>query len=141
MSTEQNKKIAERLPTEISKGNTAVFDEVIAADAVDHAVPPGMPPTAESTKQFFAAFIAAFPDLKYKIEDMIAEGDYVVQRVTGTGTMKGAFQGMPPSGKSATWSEIHIVRFANGKIVEHWANVDQLGMLTQLGFIQPPPQS
>ncbi len=65
----------------------------------------------------------------------------VVQRVIGTGTMKGAFQGMPPSGKSATWSEIHIVRFANGKVVEHWANIDQLGMLTQLGFIQPPPQS
>ncbi len=141
MSTEQNKKIAERLPTEISKGNAAVFDEVCDLNGVDHAVPPGMPPTLESTKQFFGAFLAAFPDLKYKIEDTIAEGDYVVQRVTGTGTMRGAFQGMHPSGKSATWSEIHIVRFANGKVVEHWANVDQLGMLTQLGFIQPPPQS
>ncbi len=141
MSVEQNKKIAERLPAEISKGNMAVFDEVIDPQAVEHAAPPGMPPTVESTKQFFAAFHAAFPDLKYTIEDEIAEGDYVVQRVTGTGTMKGAFQGMPLSGKSATWSEMHIVRFANGKVVEHWANVDQIGMLTQLGFIQPPPQS
>ncbi len=141
MSTEQNKKIAARLPTEISKGNLAVFDEIIDPQAVDHALPPGMPPTVESTKQFFAAFHAAFPDLRYTVEDTIAEGDYVVQRVTGTGTMKGAFQGMPPSGKSATWSEMHIVRFANGKVVEHWANIDQLGMLTQLGFIQPPPQS
>ena len=141
MSTDQNKKIAERLPIEISKGNIAVFDEVVAPNAVDHAVPPGMPPTLEGAKQFFTAFLTAFPDLKYTIEDTIAEGDYVVQRVTGTGTMKGAFQGMLPSGKRATWSEMHIVRFANGKVVEHWANVDQLGMLTQLGFIQPPSQS
>ena len=141
MSTDQNKKIAERLPIEISKGNIAVFDEVVAPNAVDHAVPPGMPPTLEGAKQFFTAFLTAFPDLKYTIEDTIAEGDYVVQRVTGTGTMKGSFQGMPPSGKRVTWSEMHIVRFANGKVVEHWANVDQLGMLTQLGFIQPPPQS
>jgi len=134
MSVEQNKKVAERLPLEISKGNMSVFDEVIDPKAVDHAVPPGMPPTVESTKQFFAGFRAAFPDLTYKIEDTIAEGDYVVQRTTGTATMKGAFQGMPPSGKRATWSEIHIVRFANGKVVEHWANVDQMGMLAQLGF-------
>jgi steroid delta-isomerase-like uncharacterized protein len=134
MSVEQNKTIADRLPTEISKGNFAIFDEVIDPKAVDHALPPGMPQTVEGTKMFFTAFRAAFPDLKYKIEDTIAEGDYVVQRTTGTGTMKGAFQGMPASGKSATWSEIHIVRFANGKVVEHWANVDQMGMLTQLGF-------
>lgn len=134
MSAEENKRIAHRLPTEVSKGNLAIFDELIDPQAVDHAVPPGMPPTAESTKKFFAGFRAAFPDLTYRVEDEIAEGDKVVQRVTGTGTMKGDFQGMPASGKAATWSEIHIVRFANGKVVEHWANVDQVGMLAQLGF-------
>jgi predicted ester cyclase len=138
MSVEQNKMTAERLPVEISQGKMSVFDEVIDSKAVDHSLPPGLPPTVEGTKQFFAGFRAAFPDLKYKIEDTIAEGDYVVQRVTGTGTMKGAFQGMPPSNKSAKWEEIHIVRFANGKVVEHWANVDQLKMLTDLGFVQPP---
>ena len=138
MSVEQNKMIAERLPVELSKGNLAVLDEVIDAKAVDHSVPPGLPQTREGTKQFFTGFRAAFPDLSFKVEDTIAEGDYVVQRVMGTGTMKGAFQGMPASGKSAKWEEIHIVRFANGKVVEHWANVDQLGMLTQLGFVQPP---
>lgn len=134
MSVEQNKTIADRLPTEISKGNFAIFDEVIDPKAVDHTLPPGMPQTVEGTKMFFTAFRATFPDLKYKVEDTIAEGDYVVQRTTGTATMKGDFQGMPASNKSATWSEIHIVRFANGKVVEHWANVDQMGMLAQLGF-------
>ena len=138
MSVEQNKMIAERLPVEISKGNMAIFDEVIDPKAVDHAVPPGLPQTVEGTKKFFAGFIAAFPDLKYKMEDTIAEGDYVVQRLMGSGTMKGAFQGMPPSNKSAKWEEIHIVRMANGKVVEHWANVDQLKMLTDLGFVPAP---
>jgi predicted ester cyclase len=52
--------------------------------------------------------------------------------------MRGDFQGMPASGKEATWSEIHIVRFADGKVVEHWGVVDQLGMLAQLGFGAPP---
>jgi predicted ester cyclase len=134
MSIEQNKQMASRIPLELNKGNIAVFDQVTDPKAVDHALPPGMPPTVESTKQFFTAFRAAFPDLNYKIEETIAEGDYVAQRTTGSGTMKGTFQGMPPSGKHATWSEMHIVRFANGKVVEHWANIDQMGMMTQLGF-------
>ena len=140
MSAEENKKIAARLPIELAKGNLAVLDQVVDPKAVDHALPPEMPPTVASTKQFFAAFRAAFPDLSYKVEEELAEGDYVVQCVTGTATMKGAFQGMPPSGKRATWSEMHIVRFANGKVVEHWANVDQMDMLIQLGFITPPGQ-
>jgi predicted ester cyclase len=134
MSIEQNKTLASRIAAEISKGNLAIFDEAVDPKAVDHSLPPGMPPTVESTKQFFTMFRAAFPDLSYKIEATIAEGDYVVQRMTGTGTMKGTFQGMPPSGKTASWSEMHISRFANGKVVEHWANVDQMGMLAQLGF-------
>ena len=138
MSLEENKRLAQRLPTEINKGNLAVFDEVCVPNAVEHAVPPGMPPTMESTKKFVGALRAAFPDLQYQVEDEIADGDYVVQRVTGTGTMKGAFQGIPPTNKSATWIEIHTVRFANGKVVEHWANVDQMGMMIQLGVVPAP---
>jgi predicted ester cyclase len=61
-----------------------------------------------------------------------------VQRVTVSGTMKGAFMGTPATGKKATWSEIHIVRLANGKVVEHWANVDQMGMMQQLGLMPTP---
>jgi predicted ester cyclase len=101
-------------------------------------VPPGMPNTIESTKKLMSSLIAAFTDLTYKIEDTLGEGDLVAQRVTAGGTMKGEFSGMKPSGKIATWSEMHILRFANGKIVEHWANVDQMGMLAQLGFAQAP---
>jgi predicted ester cyclase len=101
-----------------------------------------MPPTAQGQKAFVTMFRAAFPDLHYTIDDTVAEGDRLVQRTTAHGTMKGDFMGMPASGKEATWSEIHIVRFdADGKAVEHWGVVDQLGMLAQLGFAQAPGQA
>ena len=135
MSTEQNKAVANRVPLEFNKKNLAILDEVVAPNAVEHAAPPGMPPTIESTKQSVQALLAAFPDLKYSIDDAIAEGDKVVQRITAHGTMKGEFMGMPATGKQASWTEIHIVRLTNGKIVEHWGIVDSLGMMEQLGVI------
>lgn len=137
MSTEQNKALADRFVKEVI--NTGALDraaEYFMPDYVDHAATPGVPPGIEGLKAFFGSFRAAFPDLEYKIEDTIAEGDMVVQRLTGSGTMKGMLQGMPASNKHATWGEIHIVRAgAGGKFVEHWANVDQVSMLMQLGFI------
>jgi len=142
MTTESNKANARRFIDEVvNRGNVAVIDELAGPNYVDHTAPPGMPPTAEGQKAFVTMFRAAFPDLHYTIDDTIAEGDRLVQRNTAHGTMKGDFMGMPASGKEATWSEIHIVRFDDdGKAVEHWGVVDQLGMLAQLGFAQAPGQ-
>jgi steroid delta-isomerase-like uncharacterized protein len=141
MGTQENKVSATRFLEEVvNRGNVAVIDELSGADFVDHQAPPGVPPNKEGIKIFITMFRAAFPDLHYTLDDSIAEGDRVVQRTTAHGTMKGDFMGMPASGKSATWSEIHITRFENGKAVEHWAVVDQLGMLAQLGFAQAPGQ-
>ena len=136
-SAEDNKKTARRLVKEgINTGNWAVMEEIIAPNAVDHSLPPGIPNNREGFKMFMAGFRAAFPDLTYTIEDEIAEGDKVYNLSMGTGTMKGDFQGMKASGKKATWQEMHVVRFdASGKVVEHWATVDQVSMLTQLGFM------
>jgi predicted ester cyclase len=97
-----------------------------------------MPPGKEGVKLFVKALRSAFPDLKITLGLQVAEGDLVVQQATTTGTMKGAFAGMPPSGKKATWEAIHITRIKDGKIVEHWAVQDQLGMMQQLGFIPTP---
>jgi predicted ester cyclase len=138
VNLDEMKAMARRLPDEISRGNVNVLDQVTSPNAVDHALPPGMPQTVDGAKQFFTMFLAAFPDLHYWVEDMIAEGDKVVHRITGYGTMKGSFLGMPATGKSATWTEMHIVRFADGKIVEHWGTVDQLAMLQQLGLAPMP---
>ena len=135
MSTEQNKALANQVVDGINQKNLSVLDEVIAADAVDHAAPPGMPPTRETAKQFLGMLVAAFPDFHYTVEFTVAEGDRVAQRLNASGTMQGEFLGMPPSGKQATWTETHVSRFANGKLVEHWASIDQAGMLQQLGFM------
>jgi steroid delta-isomerase-like uncharacterized protein len=141
MGTQENKANSRRFVEEfINRGNLAVLDELTAPDFVDHSAPPGVPPSAEGIKTLFAMLRAAFPDLHATVEDQVAEGDRVVQRVTTHGTMKGDFQGMPASGKEATWSGIHITRYVDGKAVEHWSVVDQLGMLAQLGFAQAPGQ-
>jgi predicted ester cyclase len=137
MTAEQNKTLLRRIPEEIfNKGNLAIAGEIFAADYIEHvALPPGIPSGLPGLKLFVTALRAAFPDLRYHVDDEIAEGDKVVQRATVDGTMRGEFQGMPATGKHATWTEIHVSRVAGGKLVEHWATVDQLGMLQQLGVI------
>jgi predicted ester cyclase len=113
-------------------------DELVAADYVDHYGLPGFPPNREGLKQLWAMLRAAFPDLDYTLEDEIAEGDKVVHRVTARGTHKGAFLGVPSTGKQVAWSEMHMVRFAGGKVVEHWGQVDAFGLLQQLGAVPMP---
>jgi steroid delta-isomerase-like uncharacterized protein len=141
MGTQENKANATRFLEEvINRGNVGAIDELTAPKWVDHSTPPGVPPTIEGIKTWIKMFRAAFPDLHYTVDDTIADGDRVVQRVTAHGTMKGDFAGMPASGKSATWSEIHIVRFEGGMAAEHWGVVDQMAMLAQLGFAQAPGQ-
>jgi predicted ester cyclase len=92
-------------------------------------------------KAFATAVRAAFPDFHYTVEDEIAEGDKYVVRLTARGTMQGAFLGMPATGKQATWTEVHVARVVGGKLAEHWACIDQLGMLQQLGVIPAPGQA
>ena len=141
MSPEQNKAIARRIPLEVfNQGNLAVADEVMAADYVEHVTAPGIPNNLDGFKQFVTALRAAFPDFQYTVEDEIAEGDTVVDRLTARGTQQGPFLGIPATGRQATWSEIHVSRIVGGKLVEHWANLDQLGMLQQLGIIPAPGQ-
>jgi len=96
-----------------------------------------MPPTRDSSRQFVGALRAAFPDFRYEILGQWQDGGTHVFYVEATGTMSGDFMGMPASGKAATWREAHIARVADSKLAEHWAVVDQLGMLQQLGFVPP----
>ena len=81
---------------------------------------------------------AGFPDLHVTVEDIIAEGDKVVGRTTIRGSHTGEFMGMAPTGKQFTIQAIDVMRFAGGKVVEHWGNQDDLGMMQQLGVIPTP---
>ncbi len=103
---------------------------------------PGFAPTREGVTAFFRMFIAAFPDLRMTAEDVIAGGDKVVARVRVAGTHKGAFMGMPPTGRRIDVQFIDIIRFGDdGLAREHWGVFDQLGMLQQLGAIPAGPPS
>ncbi len=136
MSTEDNKALMRRFLEEVfNKQNQAAIDEFIAPNHVDHTLPPFLPTTPEGTKRAIGIYLTAFPDVHLVVEDMIAEGDKVVTRYTSRGTQKGAFMGIPPTGKQMMVSSIIIARFADGKIVEEWGLDDQVGMLQQLGII------
>ena len=138
MSVEENKANDRRLIEEgWNQGNTAVFDELLAANYVAHD-PTGPIHGPEGFKQFYATYRTAFPDTHLAIEDQIAEGDKVTTRWTGTGTHQGPLMGIPPSGKHVTVTGITITRFADGKAVEAWFNFDALGMLQQIGAIPTP---
>jgi steroid delta-isomerase-like uncharacterized protein len=110
-------------------------DELLAANFVEHHAAPGFAANKAGQREMFAALFTSFPDMRYDIEELIAEGDKVVLRGKGHGTHKGAFMGMPATNKTVNIDEIHIVSVENGKITAHWAVFDRLKMLQQLGVI------
>lgn len=138
MSPDENMALGRRIVDALNTGNLTAIDEVFDAGYVDRTPNPGTTPDREGFKQGLTKFRAAFPDFRYTIEDEIVVGDKLVHRLTARGTQKGEFQGVPATGKYASWSEIHIGRVANGKVVEHWGQGDQLGMMQQLGLVASP---
>ena len=141
MSTEQNKAMVRRVFEEgINANNPSVFDEVIGASYVNHDMP-APAPGPEGLKQVIGAFTAAFPDMRVVIEDVVAEGDRVVSRGEMTGTHRGAFMGLPATGKQIRVGYIDVWRVADGKLVENWVKLDMLGMMQQLGAVPGPGQA
>ncbi|MCE7981141.1 MAG: ester cyclase [Caldilinea sp. CFX5] len=135
MSTETNKTIVRRFADAINTGNEAAFLELLAPAVVDHYAPPGLPPGSEGWNMNRKMFRAAFPDGYWDEEALVAEGDLVVGRYVLRGTHRGEFFGIPATGKAITVSNIHIMRLADGKIVEHWGHGDDMGLMRQLGAI------
>jgi predicted ester cyclase len=135
MSTEQNKAIVRQMVEEIfNRGNMSRLDEFVAPDFVEHEeLPPGMDVELMTTM-----LRSAFPDFKATIDDIIAEGDKVVVRQTWSGTHKGEFMGVPPTGKSVSFGVIDIIRIAGSKFAEHWGQMDNTGLMQQLGAIPTP---
>jgi steroid delta-isomerase-like uncharacterized protein len=140
MSTEQNKAIARRFFDEVCNARKLeVANELFSADHTytDPSIP-GIPAGPEGQKQLVSTYQTAFPDAHWHVEDMIAEGDKVVTRWTGSGTHKAVLQGnppIPPTGRQVTVPGVWVHRIAGGKIVESWNVWDTLGMLQQLGVV------
>jgi steroid delta-isomerase-like uncharacterized protein len=111
------------------------IDEIVEPDVLIRTPLPLDVTGAQALKEVFARLHRAFPDLHVTVEDLIAEGDKVVGRNSVTGTHRGEYMGLPPTGKSVAYSEIMIFRFVNGRIAETWGVVDVFSQLKQLGAI------
>jgi steroid delta-isomerase-like uncharacterized protein len=137
MSTEQNKALIVRLVEELfNRGNVGIVGEIFAPDFIENEqLPPGIPTGREGVKVLTTALRTAFPDFKATINDILADGDKVVIRMTWSGTQKGEFMGVPASGKHVSFGVIDIIRIANGKFVEHWGQMDSMSLMQQLGAI------
>jgi steroid delta-isomerase-like uncharacterized protein len=130
----------QRLYDLINAGDIDGFGRQLADDFVEHDELPGLPPTKAGVVQYFQMSLAAFPDFRMDVEDVIASGDKAVARVRLTGTHKGEFMGMPATGKPVAVNLIDIIRFGDdGLAREHWGVVDQLAMMQQLGAIPAGP--
>jgi steroid delta-isomerase-like uncharacterized protein len=133
---QENKSVVSRFIEEFkNRANHSVVDELMALDFAHHFKDPQLPAGREGMKLLGAAIAGAFPDVHVTVEDMLADGDRVIERTSAHGTHKGNFNGVPPTMRSVAWTEIHIYRLRDGKIVELWSEVDMLGMLMQVGAI------
>lgn len=106
----------------------------VTPDYVDHEAPPGTPPGPEGANAVLRWLRGAFADLSYEIIDAFGDGDRVAVRLTTTGTHTGEFLGAPPTGRQFRVEAIHIFRIQDGKVAEHWAKRDDVGLASQLGL-------
>lgn len=146
MSPDENKALIRRFYEEVwSKGNVNVAEEVFAPDYVRHDLrSTTAAPGPEGQKQVAAAFRAAFPDLRFDIEIVLGDGEYVAARWTAFGTHSGAWGDVEPTGQFVTFSGVNIFRFEEGLVAEIWNHRDDLGLREQLGadvFAGSPPRA
>jgi steroid delta-isomerase-like uncharacterized protein len=116
--------------------------EILAPDFVGHfAGAPGPVQGIDAWRAFFGGFLAAFPDYRETVHDVVAEADRVAARISFTGTHQGDFFGLPPTGKAIAAGGMACLRIADGRVVEQWTEADVIGLLQQLGAVPTPQQA
>jgi steroid delta-isomerase-like uncharacterized protein len=138
---EQNKQVVEQfIQALFSRGELTAVDEYLAPDFVDHnPTVPGQAGDRESMRSAGQVFRAAFPDWQSTVDDLLADGDKVVERFTASGTHRGQLMGRDPTGRRVTLGGINIFRLRDGKIVERWGVLDRLALMQQLDAPAPAP--
>ena len=121
-----------------NQGNLTIVDEVLTPDYFAHNAFGGTPNGPKALKWLITMFRTAFPDLHCTIEDEITQGNKFAAHWTMHGTHKGLFLGNPPTGRQVEVRGMIFARTANGRIVEAWTLIDQIGILQQLGLVPPP---
>jgi len=135
-SAEENATIARRWTEEALDAHALdVLDEFVAADIVHHAGLYNDEIGRDALKSDLAALLAAFPDIRFSADVVVATEDRAAVRWTGRGTNDGEFQGQPPTGVGVEFTGTNVYRIACGEIVEGWSEPDSLGLLQQLGLL------
>jgi predicted ester cyclase len=132
----RNKKIVDAFIQELfTAGDPTAVDRYLDPGFVDHD--PTVPGTSgpDTMRQAEAMIRAALPDWRSELDDLVGEGDIVVERFTASGTHTGPLWGVPPTGKRLVLPGINIFRLVDGVIVERWGRVDEAGLLRQLGLV------
>ncbi len=138
MTTQANKALLRRYKVGIlNSRDIDALDQVAVSGYLDHAAFPGQAPGREGLKQRAATLFLAL-DPQWTIHDAIAEDDLVVLRWSLTGTHRGEFIGIPPTGKAVTLRGIDMYRVQDGKIAEHWNVVDMLSLCQHAGALPSP---
>lgn len=136
MTTEGNKARMRRFLDASLASDQSACKELLAPDFVAHLA--AGPQNRDGFLQHNNLFVAAFSDRHYDVQDLIAEEDKVMARVTWRGMHSGSFQGLPPTDRRIVISAFIIERIRDGKMVEHWSLFDQMSMMQQLGLVPPP---
>lgn len=135
-----NKVLIRRFFEEVwSTGDLSRRDAFLDAGYRGHMAGGAEPIDRDGWTAWFQGFRTAFPDARFTVEDMVAEGDRVAARLTMRGTHLGPLNGVPPTGRAVVVSGMSLERVENGRIVEGWNENDALGLLQQLGVLPPPP--
>jgi steroid delta-isomerase-like uncharacterized protein len=140
MDADEHKALLHRWIDAWHAGDVAAVDAFVTPDYVRHD--PNVPEVRgrEAEKQLMTMYLTAFPDLRFAVEDMVAEGDKVVTRLTARGTHRGELLGVPPTDRAIAITAVEIYRFDGGRIAEQWVIGDVLGLLQQLGAVPAPGQ-
>jgi steroid delta-isomerase-like uncharacterized protein len=135
-TTERNKVVIEKFLEEVINQNRMdSADALVVEDFVELDPLPGQRQGREGLKGVLAMMRAAFPDIHWAVEEMVAEGDTVVTRFTWTGTHRGVFLGVPATGRNVSVKGVVIDQLADGKMSKSRILMDSLGMMQQLGVM------
>jgi predicted ester cyclase len=134
MSGEPKELLRNLLEKGMSENDGSVIDELISPRYVNHDAPVPIR-GVDGFKQLVGMFKAGFPDLRVTIEDAYSDGDRVGSRGTITGTHKGEFMGVPPTGRAIAVEYMDLWRIEDGRFVETWVRMDTMGLMGQIGAL------